>query len=282
MKKHLFRTILFLSALTLFSSCLKDDPKNNATVYYGYQYIPNINEFMPQELLHAFGNENLHFGDEPPKIEGTFAANSIMLTDIFRAPASNWIQQPTPIPTPQYFKFYEQHKGIAKLSYKYPKGNPGDYTYYLEQSNTDTTYSIVKGNMTHFTEDTIAPIYFKENKHTIEDFNTIYIMGEDPYFTVYYYEIRDMNQHFLPLNAAIFSGRLDKEIVVITDTITHKTDTVKRPVIKDAIWGFETMKYYNEGSALQLILNANYQTLPRSGDVMLLRNMTDIHIDDGN
>ena len=54
--------------MTLLTSCLKDDPKNNDTVYYGYQQIPNINEFMPQRLLQAFGDQYLYYGDEPPKI----------------------------------------------------------------------------------------------------------------------------------------------------------------------------------------------------------------------
>ena len=76
MKRHLLHTVLFLAGMVMFTSCLKDDPKNNATVYYGYQQIPNINEFMPQRLLEAFGNEYLNYGDEPPKIEGSIQSSS--------------------------------------------------------------------------------------------------------------------------------------------------------------------------------------------------------------
>ena len=72
MKKHLIKVLLILCGTLALSSCLKDDPENNPTVYYAYQYIPNINEFMPQRLLFALGNEHLHFGDEPPKIENVY------------------------------------------------------------------------------------------------------------------------------------------------------------------------------------------------------------------
>lgn len=277
MKKHLLKTVFLFAGLVFLSSCLKDDPENNSTIYYGHQQIPNINEYMPQELLNAMGNSNLYFGDEPPKIEGAYIADAIVLTDVFRAPGSNWIQTPTSIPTPQYFEFYDQHKGIAKMKYRYPKGTPGQYAYYLEQSSTDTTFAIVSANLSHFTADTIAPVYFSPEFQDAEVFNQVYIMGEDPYFTVYYYEIRDMNQHFQPMNAVIFSGKVDKEIVVETDTVNHTVDSIVRPVIKNAKWGFETMKYYHEGTALSLILSAQYQTLPTKGDVMLLRNSTDLH-----
>ena len=53
MKKHFFQFFLFLVGMTLFSSCMKDDPENNQTVYYGHQQIPNINEYKPQSLLRA-------------------------------------------------------------------------------------------------------------------------------------------------------------------------------------------------------------------------------------
>ena len=275
MKKQLSRTILFLCGLALFSSCMKDDPKNNATVYYGYQHIPNINEFMPQSLLFAMGNENLYFGDEPPKIEGAYVADSIWITDVILAPGSNYKTTPTSLPAKQYFKFIDQHKGIAKLEFKYPKGNPGEYTYFLERSDTDTTYRVVTENPEHFINDTIAPSYFQNGLYEKENFNTIYIMGNDPYFTAYFYEIRDISSKAQPLNAVIISGMMSNEYSIVTDTVNHTTDTIVIPVIKNLRWGIETMKYYKEGPSLDQILFYGY--LPSKGDVVLLRNMTDVH-----
>ena len=54
----------------MLNSCLKDDPANNETIFYAYQQIPNINDYMPQSLLLAMGENNLYYGDEPPRIEG--------------------------------------------------------------------------------------------------------------------------------------------------------------------------------------------------------------------
>ena len=87
MKKHLIRTFVFLSGIALFSSCMKNDPENNSTVYYGYQQIPNINEYMPQRLLKAMNDQHLlHFGDEPPKIEGCYLADSIYRFAVIKVP----------------------------------------------------------------------------------------------------------------------------------------------------------------------------------------------------
>ena len=63
-------TLFLSSGLLLFSSCLKNDPKNsNTTLFYGHQEIPNINYYMPRPLLETLNNLNsLHFGENPPKM----------------------------------------------------------------------------------------------------------------------------------------------------------------------------------------------------------------------
>lgn len=273
-KKHLFRTLALFCGLAMLPSCMKDDPKNNETIYYGYQQIPNINEFMPESLLQAFGN-HIHFGDEPPKIEGCYVADNIFITDVIKAPGSPWLNTPTPIPTPQYFEFYEQHMGIAKLNFKFPKGNPGTYEYFVECSYTDTTYAIVTANPEFFVEDTIAPIYFKDGLYQKENFNTVYIIGKDPYFTVFYYEVRDIKSKAQPINAVIISGKMDKEISVVNDTVNHVTDTIETPVIKDFKWAVETMKYYKEGTSVAQIIALGF--LPSKGDAMILKNEGIVH-----
>ena len=276
MKKHLFRAILFLCGTLLLGSCLKNDPKNNATIYYAYQQIPNINEFMPQRLLYAFGNENLHFGDEPPKIEGLFVADDVWVTDVDTVPSSAWMQPAhNSIPNPQYFEFYEQHKGIAKMRFKSPKGQVGQYDYFLEQSSTDRTDSVMRHNTNRFVEDTISPIYFKLGKLESRDFNTVYIMGEDPYFTVFYYEVRDIKSKGEPMNAVIFTGKMDKEIQIVTDTVNHTTDTIVKPVIKNLKWGMQTMMYYQESASISQIIRLGF--LPTPGDIIMLRNNSDTH-----
>ncbi len=270
MKKHLLLALFFICGFASLTSCMKDDPKNNETVYYAYQHIPNINEFMPQRLLHSMGSAHLYYGDEPPKMEGLYIADNIWITDIIKVPSSTWRNTPTSIPTPQYFDFYEQHKGIAKLRFKYPKGSVGQYDYFLEKSETDSTHYLMQDDIQAFVDDTISPIYFKDGKLTEDDFRTVYIMGQDPYFTAFYYEIRDIKSKAEPLNAVIFSGRIDKEFTVVTDTVNHTTDTVVSNVIKDLHWGIETMKYLKAGTSVNQIIHLGY--LPTPGDIMILKN----------
>lgn len=277
MKKHLIRALVLFFGLTMLSSCLKDNPKENATVFYGHQQIPNINEFMPQSLLEALGNQNLYFGDEPPKLEGCYIADSIVATRIIRIPGSHWIQTEGPIQGIKQLKFSEQHFGIAKLRYDFFNYSPQlNGIIQIEASDTDTTYLLMKDYVDQFVADSLSPSYF-HNEFSNDVFNTVYIMGRDPYFTIFYYEIRLPSQ-FRPLYANIISGKVDKEAIIETDTVSGLTDTIVRPVIKDLKWGIETMKYFEGGHILDLILNQEHQTPPKPGDILILKNAKDIHI----
>ena len=283
MKKHLFQVVLFLAGMTLFTSCLKNDPENNETVFYGHQHIPNINEFMPQRLLEAFGNEYLHYGDEPPKIEGSYKADCLDLYKKVIGENSAYMIELGPLAYTAYFNFTEQHMGIAQIEFKAPHGDPEhpEYGgYFCEYSSNDTTYHLIKDNIGHFTNDTIAPSYFKNGIYTRDDFQTVYIMGTDPYFTAYFYEIRRISSMTQPLNAVIISGRMAEKITVVTDTVNHRVDTIVQPVIKDLRWGIETMKYYKEGSTLEQLLRFGY--LPNSGDALVIKNTQDVHVGEFN
>lgn len=273
MKKHLLRALLFTCGLLFLCSCLKDDPKNNSTVYYGFQKIPNINEFMPQRLLQVMDSLHcLHYGNEPPKMEGSYKASDLRLIVVKKGPYSHWMMAPTPQLGNQFVKLYEQHIGIAKMQFWNEKGIPNiPQTHYVETSSTDSTFYYVTANPEHFTNDSLAPYYFQNYDFNKEDFNTVYIMGDSPYFTIFYYEIRHIfTTNFQPLNAVIISGKMDSETVIVNDTVNHKTDTIVQPVIKDYVMGIETMKYYKEGTSLNMILQAGGLATP--GDVMIIRN----------
>ena len=277
MKKHLFQIVLFLAGMTLFTSCLKDDPGSNETVYYEYQHIPNINEFMPQRLLEAFGDEYLNYGDEPPKIEGSFEASNLNLYKKVIGENSAYMIELGPLVYTAYFNIMEQHKGIAQVEFKAPHGDPAhpEYGgYFCEFSSNDSTYHYIKDDISRFTNDSIAPSYFKNGTYTKDDFQTAYIMGTDPYFTIYFYEIRSISSRTQPLNAVIISGRMDEETITVNDS------TFVQPVIKDLRWGIETMKYYKEGSVLEQLLRFGY--LPNPGDVLVIHNTQDTHVGEFN
>lgn len=281
MKKHLIRTLFILCGFALFSSCMKDDPANNGTVFYGHQQIPNINEFMPQELLEAIGNNRLHFGDEPPKIEGSYTADNTTVTRVVRIPESHWMRPEGAIDGYRYFKFFEQHMGIAKLKYLYYNYNNHSGNLEIseiERSSNDSTLALINEYYDQFAADTLAPVYFDDEHIDKDVFNTVYIMGKDPYFTIYYYEV--IHTHlFHPLKANIISGKVDKEFIVETDTVTGITDTIVRPVIKDFVWGIENMIYFKGGPILDMLLNpvSGNQTLPKPGDIIVIENETDVH-----
>ncbi len=272
MKKHLFQIILFLVGTALLSSCMKDDPEQNETVFYGHQQIPNINEFMPRELLLVMDSLHcLHYGEEPPKLEGSFKASDLRLILVKKIPTSHWTMVPTSQLGIQFIKLFEQHFGISKMQFWNKKGTPENPPYYVETSSTDSTIYYVNRNPEHFINDILAPDYFKEKNFDENDFNTVYIIGKDSYFTIFYYEIRHIYMtNFQPLNAVIISGKLDKENVPVTDTISHTTDTVARPIIRDFVMGIETLKYYREGASLDMILQ--YGALATPGDLMIIKN----------
>jgi len=260
MKKHLFIIVVILCGMATLNSCMKDDPENNATVYYGYQQIPNINDFMPQPLLRLMDSLHcLHYGDEPPRIDGSFIADSIWTIRIKKTPTSPWVQSGSSpmVGETQYFKFYDQHKGIAKLEFKSPH-----FGVFLERSDPDTTYSIVTGNPDYFINDSIAPVYFQNGSYQKENFNTVYIMGNAPYFTAYYYEVRDVSWKGKPLNAVIISGEMDEE----------------NQVIKNLTWGIESMVHYNHNNTVDLILQQGMQMSP--GDVRILHNFRDARLEE--
>ena len=65
--KHLFLTVL---VLLVMPSCLKEG--NETILVNDPQDIPFITEYLPEDLLNLFGEENVYFGDQPPVIDMEF------------------------------------------------------------------------------------------------------------------------------------------------------------------------------------------------------------------
>lgn len=278
MKKHLFKSLLLICGLAFFSSCLKDEPNTNATIYYGYQQIPNINEYMPQRLLNAFGDEFIHFGDEPPKIEGKFVGEAFLFEKNVKID-SLWRPRIGQMMATDYFEFYDQHKGIAKYRFKRPYIDAQTGTLlYLENSSNDSTTNITnsRDRFDLFVNDSISPSYFKSGQASKSDFGNIYIIGNDPFFTIYYYEVRDINSKTRPLHAVIISGKVGKETVTETDPNTGTTTTKEQTIIQDFRIGFQSMMYYNKESFLYPSLIAN-GSLALPGNVWIVKCLNDLH-----
>ncbi len=304
MKPRYKITLILCAGLLFLASCLKDDPGSSpTTIIYGYQNTPNIHFFMPQELLDAFGNENLHYGESPdfgmypPRLLDTVFAdsNSMLCIGVVPTPNSHWqIANGVIADQEFYFEFLDQYLGLSNMNYYKPM--PG---YYTEKSSTETTFEILsKDNdklMKKFVNDTLAPFaphFFNDTTaYTSDVFRHVYIMGYDSVFTAYYYEVLDTKEGYKPLNAVILSGVVIEETPdyteaiptsdtiqitvdgVVIDSIVDDTIYVPHEATKAAIvnfnWGIETMKYLNPSDALTQ--QQENGELPYPGDIIIMR-----------
>lgn len=277
MKKHFLRfSLLFFALATCLASCLKDE---GTAVDYSFQSIPDINTFMPHTLLTTMGDNNLHYGDEPPRISGTFFADSLRIVDTFFVNHS--LSQHSVNIGPQsykaYFNLYEQHKGILKCDYSSPRNI---YGYELiEFSREDSTYLKFGNSAYPLLNSAVKPDYFNSEKINLDNFQHAYMMGNDNYFTLYYYEVL-VNYldptapfsitNFYPVVANIISGKCNTRQVIEYDSLQSPIDTITESYIEEFRWGKEVIGYFNDGSSLQQIINLGRQ--PSPGDSWFLDN----------
>lgn len=257
-KRTIITTFILILFVGFLCSCKKDNPPSTPDTPASTFEIPTIDEYIPERLLHLFDSLNvLHRGDEPPMINGNFVSESMYYCIVDKVPESPYMFQPILTNSDHYFEFKEQKDGLLGVTFKCPKGDPEETNFFLEKSDTDSTYFIVKDSIALFTNDPIAPPYFKSSKFTPEDFRHAYIMGNGNYFTLYFYEIRDVTSKSLPLNAVVISGKTS-------------TNAEGKTIIEDFWWGMETMKYYNESSSTNMIIQLGH--LPTPGDIVISKS----------
>ena len=248
----------------LLSSCKKENNDNNNEEpitpdipVVTYQ-IPPIDEYIPERLLHMFDSLNvLHRGDTPPTITGSFTTESLNCLIVDKITGSTYNMVPETMSGPYYFEMRNQGNDTLGIAYKKPIGSPEDPFFFLEKSDTDSTYFRIRDNVAHFTNDPIAPPYFKSSSFTAEDFRHAYIIGNDNCFTIYSYEIRDISNGALPLNAILISGKMAK-------------DTEGNPTIENFWFGIETVKYFNESPTLNSLIQFGY--MPTPGDILIMQS----------
>lgn len=261
--KASFSAFILIVVLGLFSACKKDNNDTQEPIEPDApvvtEQIPPIDEYMPERLLHLFDSLNvLHRGDNPPTITGDFMTESMNILFVNKIPGSPFLISPSTLQNPYYYEFRNQENDMLGLSFKSPIGNPQNESFfYLEKSDTDSTYLRIKDSTAYFTNDPIAPSYFRSSKFKAEDFKHAYIIGNGDYFTLYFYELRDIASGYLPLNAILISGKMS-------------TDTEGNPTIENFWCGLETMKYYTEGATLNLIIQSGH--LPTPGDIFIMQS----------
>lgn len=234
-KKALAFTAIAACSLFYTTSCQKykeptaEQLEDAELVDYALQVIPdihveladaidllNIMDTIPVETTVNGQNitsykSALHFGDNPPnlfKVEDNknigFAGTPIVrLLYLPSDPNYEWTMTTgQPMPYTEYLRITDQHRGVAKLDYKrvYMDITYGDiHQYYIEYANVDQ----------------------------------VFIMGEYPYFTIYFTQKRIKENSADPNNDSDYGSN---EYVVISGELTSTG-------IKDYYFGMKIKQY---------------------------------------
>ena len=128
-------------------SCLKEGEET--ILVNDPQDIPFINEYLPEDLLDLFGEENVHFGDQPPVVDMEFKSMHQYVATNLQPPFAPQPGQLSPIM--HYHKINQQYLQIADyvsmsseetyckvITPVYLTGSGDDFTiYYHEAPQTD-------------------------------------------------------------------------------------------------------------------------------------------------
>lgn len=139
--------VWMVMALLALPSCLKE---GDATILVNDpQEIPFVTEYLPEDLLSLFGEENVHFGDQPPVVDMEFKSMHEYVATNLQPPFAPQPGQLSPIM--HYHKINQQYLQIADYismtseetyckvaSPVYLTGHGNDFTvYYHESPQTD-------------------------------------------------------------------------------------------------------------------------------------------------
>ena len=146
-RSHIKHLVLIALALLVLPSCLKEGDKTIRV--NDPQYIPFITEYLPEDLLNLFGEENVFFGDQPPMVDMEFKSMHQYVATNLQPPFAPQPGQLSPIT--HYHKINQQYLQIADyismtseenyckvISHVYLTGHGNDFTvYYHEAPQTD-------------------------------------------------------------------------------------------------------------------------------------------------
>ena len=165
---------LFLTLALSFALFSCTHNTSNTIIFPDNQKIPDINTYMPMDLLEAFTNDNLHFGDNPPDLRCQFKADNLKVVFADAVSSTGDVLFDTTTDFGHGFAYYHsiyyQHMGL------------GEYDFTLKENDGYGGYIITSCD-------------------------SVYIMGEDPYFTAFFYETRNNPPKTEPRHAVIISGK---------------------------------------------------------------------------
>lgn len=135
-------------SLMALSSCVKEGD-GSSILFNDPQDIPFITDYLPDDLLQMFGEENVCFGDQPPVVDLEFVSNHEYVATNLQPPYAPPVGTVTPIK--HFHKLVQQYLQIADyygmsseetqchlMSPVYMTGHDKVFTaYYYEEPNTD-------------------------------------------------------------------------------------------------------------------------------------------------
>jgi len=149
MKYSFLKWVFGMAVIALaLTSCLKDGD-DSSILLNDPQEIPFITEFLPEDLLTMFGEENVHFGDQPPVVDMEFVSNHEYVALSLQPPFAPPVGTISPIK--HYHKIVQQYLQIADyysmsseetqchlITPIYLTGYGKKFTaYYFEEPHTD-------------------------------------------------------------------------------------------------------------------------------------------------
>ena len=146
-RKGLYRLLRIAVMLFALSSCLKEG--DTTVLINDPQEVPFVTDYLPEDLLNLFGEENVHFGDQPPVVDLEFKSQHEFVATNVQPPFAPQIGGLSPIT--YYHKVRQQYLQIADyigmnseesrcrlISPVYLTGSGDDFTvYYYETPQTE-------------------------------------------------------------------------------------------------------------------------------------------------
>ena len=262
-----FRITLF-AALLLLVSCkqepMPDHPNGNDNTVC----LPEINDYMPATLLNLFGEANIHRGNTPPDITGSWLADNLNFTEVYYADTSLAIHSVNSgnLAGATYFTFHDFDQSNLKTEF-FLLSRITPSIYKIMYSDMDSTCFMLQNHSDLMINNPLLPSFFQTNNFDFSFLNKAYIIGTDDQFTIYFYDIA-LNQasenypfsdnNFYPVTAKIISGKAlrdqDGNITGIADFRT----------------GEEVVGYVKDGNSLQMLIQSG--ALPTPGDAWIKTN----------
>lgn len=144
MKKELLKRFVCAMVIILsLPSCLKEG--DTTVLVNDPQEIPFITDYLPEDLLLMFGENNVHFGDQPPVVELEFKSQHEYVATNLQLPYAPQVGGLSPIT--YYHKLSGQYLQITNcvsmnseeaccklISPVYMTGHGNDFTAYFYES----------------------------------------------------------------------------------------------------------------------------------------------------